>query len=87
MRSDGAELPLNLDQMRIGRSPDSHIVLNDKQASCMHALLTRQNGTYVLSDQHTSNGTFVNGQKVENHPLKDGDRVKIGSSEFIFKSK
>ena len=86
IRSDGAELPLNLDHMRIGRHPENHIVLNDKQASRMHALLTRQSGTYLLSDQQTSNGTFVNGQKIQNYTLKDGDRVKIGSSEFVFRS-
>jgi NADH dehydrogenase len=86
IRTDGAELPLNLDQMRIGRSPENHIVLSDKQASRNHALLTRQNESYVLSDQQTSNGTFVNGQAVKSHVLQDGDRVKIGSSEFVFKS-
>lgn len=86
IRSDGAELPLNLEEMRIGRSPENHIVLNDKQASRSHALLNRRNGAYVLTDQQTSNGTFVNGQAVKSHTLMDGDRVRIGSSEFVFRS-
>jgi pSer/pThr/pTyr-binding forkhead associated (FHA) protein len=77
---------LNLDEMRIGRSPDNHIVLGDKQASRSHALLTRREGSYVLSDRQTSNGTFVNGKAVKSQTLKDGDRVKIGSSEFVFRS-
>ncbi|HEX2911643.1 MAG TPA: FAD-dependent oxidoreductase [Chloroflexia bacterium] len=85
VRSDGSELTLHLNEMKLGRSADNHIVLSDRQASRFHALLNRQDNTYVIVDQNTSNGTFVNGHKVQNQRLRDGDRITIGSSEFTYR--
>lgn len=85
VRPDGAELLLNMHEMKLGRSAESHIVLADKQASRHHALLTRQGGSYLISDQQTSNGTFVNEQTITTHLLRDGDKIRVGASEFVYR--
>jgi pSer/pThr/pTyr-binding forkhead associated (FHA) protein len=49
-------------QARLGRNPDNEVRLNDPQASRYHALIQRQQTNYVIIDQGSGNGTYVNGQ-------------------------
>jgi pSer/pThr/pTyr-binding forkhead associated (FHA) protein len=72
----------------IGRAPSSDILLSkDKLTSRRHAIVRYENGNYVISDERSANGTFVNGQQLEElvpHTLKDGDHIGIGEHELIF---
>lgn len=74
----------------IGRAPTSDILLSkDKLTSRRHAVVRYENGNYVLSDERSANGTFVNGQQLEElapRVLKDGDHVGIGEHELIFRT-
>ncbi len=74
----------------IGRAPTSDILLaKDKLTSRRHAVVRYENGSYVLYDERSANGTFVNGQQLEEltpRTLKEGDHVGIGEHELIFRS-
>ena len=64
----------------IGRDASNHIVLNDKLVSRQHAKLTISDiGQVAIKDLGSSNGTFVNGNRITESVLKSGDIVKCGS--------
>jgi hypothetical protein len=68
----------------IGRSPDCGIFLDDVTVSRKHAVLRKTNGTYVIEDQGSLNGTFVNRKRVESAELGDGDELQIGKYRLTF---
>ena len=88
---DGAilqEFLLDKPKISIGRTPNSDILLSkDKLTSRLHATVLYENGRYVLRDERSANGTFVNGQQIEEmapRVLQDGDQVGIGEYELLF---
>ncbi len=82
------EFPLDKPEITIGRAPNSDILLSkDKLTSRRHATVRYENSAYLLRDERSANGTFVNGQQIEELTpvdLKDGDHVGIGEHELIF---
>src|SRR5512139_2684423 len=75
----GAAFTLEGDQLTIGRDSTNEIVINDAEVSRKHARLTFQGGKYVLEDLGSTNGTFVNGQRLTSAAvLKAGDVVSLG---------
>jgi pSer/pThr/pTyr-binding forkhead associated (FHA) protein len=68
----------------IGRSPDCGIFLDDVTVSRRHAVLREQNGSFVVEDQGSLNGTFVNRKRVESAQLEDGDELQIGKYRLTF---
>ena len=74
------------DIFRIGRDPDSNLVIRgDTKTSRRHASIKRQGIRYIIQDEGSSNGTKVNGVKIEGPvDLKLDDVVLIGSREFKF---
>jgi pSer/pThr/pTyr-binding forkhead associated (FHA) protein len=94
LRSDSGEAlqeyPLDKPEIVIGRAPNSDILLSkDKLTSRRHATVFYENGQYMLRDERSANGTFVNGQQLDegaSHLLKDGDQVGIGEHELIYRA-
>ncbi len=84
------EYLLDKAEIVIGRAPTSDILLSkDKLTSRRHATVRYDNGQYRLYDDHSANGTFVNGQQIEDttsYLLHDGDQVGIGEHELVFHS-
>ena len=82
------EYPLDKAEIVVGRAPNSDILLSkDKLTSRRHATVRYENGQYYLYDDHSANGTFVNGQQIEDtvpYLLHDGDQVGIGEHELVF---
>jgi len=75
----GAAFTLEGDQLTIGRDSVNEIVINDAEISRRHARLTFQGGKYVLEDLGSTNGTFVNGQRLAGpRVLKAGEVVSFG---------
>ena len=74
------------DNMTIGRDSDNHIAVNDTFLSGRHAMFMRQDGSYFIKDLDTTNGTFVNGEKLADTPmqLKDGDKIQLGQLNFLY---
>lgn len=75
----GVVYPLDGDQLTIGRDAGNGVAINDAEVSRKHARLTFQGGKYVLEDLGSTNGTFVNGQRLAGPVvLKAGDVVSLG---------
>ncbi len=70
----------------IGRSPSNDIVLKEPKISRQHAAINLIDENYVIVDLKSSNGIFVNGRKVEEVLLEDGDEILIGNTKMIFYS-
>jgi len=71
------QVELNKDQMTLGRSADSDIVLDNAGVSSHHARIQKAPGGYFIADNESSNGVFVNGNKVEQHRLEYRDEIQI----------
>ena len=83
----GQSFPLQDDRTIVGRVPTCNVVLPDHLVSRQHAEIRRESFGYVVRDLGSSNGTFVNGQRLsadESRPLRDGDTLRLGSSELQF---
>ncbi len=77
----GGEFPIEMGQaIEIGRSSDLDMVLVEDMVSRRHARISAENGTLQIEDFGSTNGTFVNGKKVEESTLEEGDRILIGTS-------
>jgi hypothetical protein len=75
----GVTFPLDGDQLTIGRDATNGVAINDAEVSRKHARLMFQGGKYVLEDLGSTNGTFVNGQRLAGPVvLKSGDVVSLG---------
>ena len=73
----GAAFTLEGDQIDIGRDSTNEIVINDAEISRRHARLTFQGGKYVLEDLGSTNGTFVNGQRLAGTARLEGWRSRF----------
>ncbi|MFC9681271.1 FHA domain-containing protein [Streptomyces sp. NPDC056948] len=75
--------PLPARTIRIGRATDSDLVVDDLVVSRRHAeLRALPDGTYEITDVGSHNGTYLNGTLVSSAPVRQGDIVGIGHSDF-----
>jgi len=71
--------------MRIGRTLDNEIWVEDSQVSRHHAAISRETGGFTLQDLGSSNGTFLNEQRISGpRILNDGDRIRVGNTNLVF---
>ena len=84
--SEGNEflLPAELDIVRVGRSPESEVFLDDVTVSRRHAEFRRGAEGWSVRDVGSLNGTYVNRVRVDDQRLKGGDEVQIGKFRFVF---
>lgn len=72
-------------EVRLGRDKTNAVVASDQKVSRHHATLTPKEETYILTDQGSANGTYVNGVRISQPTrLKDKDRLTIGDTTFLF---
>ncbi len=83
---EGYTFTLNKSTVAVGRRADQDVVLDDAGISAIHAQLVCEDGGWKVVNLLSSNGTFVNGKKIAISSVNNGDRVRFGKSEFIFKS-
>src|SRR5215471_16748758 len=77
------EFLLTADETRIGRGVHQNdIVLEDAQVSRQHAIIKRDGQNMMLVDSGSANGTFIDGLRIKEHQLKDGDLFAIGKYDF-----
>jgi hypothetical protein len=69
----------------IGRSEDNQLRLLDPGVSRRHVLVMATPGGYTIRDLGSQNGTYVNGTRVDESPLTDGDRITIGEINLVFR--
>jgi predicted component of type VI protein secretion system len=84
----GKTFPLEVDVITIGREAGNTFVINDAEVSRKHTQLTLQGGKYVLTDIGSTNGTFVNGQRITGqHVLVPGEVISLGEQiNLLFES-
>jgi pSer/pThr/pTyr-binding forkhead associated (FHA) protein len=77
----GGEFPLRMDrEIIVGRSSELDMVLVEDMVSRKHAKISAAGDQIVIQDLGSTNGTFVNGEKIKKVRLKEGDRILIGTS-------
>ena len=69
----------------IGRTPENQIRIYKPAVSRRHAQITETDAGWLLRDLSSENGTYVNGQRVTERLLADGDRVQFGTSRFVLR--
>jgi pSer/pThr/pTyr-binding forkhead associated (FHA) protein len=72
------------DYITIGRSPDNHVHIDDQRVSREHAHLVFRDGKYFIKDNSSVNGTFLNGNRIVEEPLREGDEARLGSYHLKF---
>ena len=71
-------------KIKIGKAPDNNLVINDPQVSRYHALLTQEdNGSLLLEDLGSTNGTFVNGNQIIKKKVLAEDKVTFGTNHTL----
>ncbi len=83
-RDQGTRFELEDGITGLGRDSSNPIQVHDTEVSRRHAEIRRVGDTYTVADLASSNGTFVNGQRIESHELASGDRVQVGSTLMLF---
>lgn len=73
-------------ETRLGRALDNDIVVGHSSVSRHHASIVANNGSFMLRDLGSQNGTFVAGKRVSESALRDGDAVRLGEASFIFRA-
>src|SRR5258707_3556554 len=77
----GGEFPLRMErEIIVGRSSELDMVLVEDMVSRKHAKITTTGDQILIQDLGSTNGTFVNGEKIKKVRLKEGDRILIGTS-------
>ncbi|MCI9128800.1 MAG: FHA domain-containing protein [Eggerthellaceae bacterium] len=80
----GAEYKVNPEMTTIGRDPQLDIFLNDMTVSRLHATIDATSGAYVIRDEQSFNGVWVNNASVTQKALEQDDFVQIGRFGFVF---
>ena len=80
----GSRYLLDRDVTSVGRHPDSDIFLDDVTVSRRHAELVRSEGGIVVKDRGSLNGSYVNGDRVDERTLRSDDELQIGRFKLLF---
>lgn len=75
--------------LTIGRTPDNQLVVNDAKSSSHHAEIRTDGQSYSITDLGSTNGTFVNGQRLERgvpRQLSSGDVIRIGDTPYTYEA-
>jgi hypothetical protein len=88
IRPDGTQREVEIDGalLTIGRAGDNGLVIHDSRISRHHARLQARRGTLVLTDLGSTNGSRVNGARVDEVVLGEGDRIELGDTVLVVES-
>lgn len=82
---DGEDFQLFSGYNRIGANPVCDIVLDDETISGSHAIIVHRDGRFLIKDDLSRNGTFINGREIsESHPLQSYDQIRLGNTVMTF---
>lgn len=80
----GEHFILKKKETLLGRDPNINIFLDDITVSRKHAKIIKERKKYFLIDTNSLNGSYLNGKRIENEELKNGDEIQIGKFVLIF---
>ncbi len=87
-KPDGTEAKVRLktishsSPVTIGRDKNAHIALDDPQSSRINTAIRYWDDIFIVRDMESSNGTLLNGEKIEVAKLNPGDVIKVGNTEI-----
>ncbi|AXA35347.1 MAG: hypothetical protein KatS3mg130_0769 [Candidatus Sumerlaea sp.] len=82
--ASGQEIPFPGEHFTIGRSEECEVIIADPNVSRQHAQVIARDGSAMLVDLNSSNGTFVNGNPISKVFLMDGDEIRVGETVLIY---
>jgi len=82
----GTNMSLDRDVTTIGSADTNTVPLTDTGVSRKHCGIRRVDGGYELADLGSTNGVYVNGNKVARHKLEIGDVIRVGTTEMVFRA-
>jgi hypothetical protein len=77
--------PLVKADTTLGRHDTNDIALPEQTVTGKHAVIRMENGMVMITDLGSTNGTFVNGERIRTHEIKPGDRFRLGNVELTLK--
>jgi transcriptional regulator with GAF, ATPase, and Fis domain/pSer/pThr/pTyr-binding forkhead associated (FHA) protein len=81
----GTAWPANGGSLSLGRDASNQVVVSDAAVSRKHCSVSEvASGVFELADLDSANGTLLNGTQVSRNTVRHGDRIRIGSSEYVF---
>jgi pSer/pThr/pTyr-binding forkhead associated (FHA) protein len=80
----GSNFLIDKDVTTAGRHPESDIFLDDVTVSRRHAEIRRKGARFILHDNGSLNGSYVNRQRVDEAELASGDELQIGKFKLVF---
>ena len=80
----GSRFLVTAEGVSVGRSTSSSIFLDDVTVSRTHATISKQGNSFVLKDEGSLNGTYINNISVTEHVLVSGDEFQIGKFHLLF---
>jgi pSer/pThr/pTyr-binding forkhead associated (FHA) protein len=80
------EVALDQETLTIGRLPDNDLVIDRDSVSRHHARVERRGDGFVIQDLNTGNGTWIGGVRIDRQVLADGDAIRIGSAQLVYKA-
>lgn len=89
LNGPNGRIPLGPTTLTMGRTPDNQLVVNDAKASSHHAEIRTDGQSYNITDLGSTNGTFVNGQRLERgvpRQLSSGDVIRIGDTPYTYEA-
>jgi two-component system, NtrC family, sensor kinase len=67
-----------------GRHPSQEIQLLDAEVSRRHFLIRVEGDDHVITESQAANGLFINGQKLKEHKLHEGDQIRVGATVLVY---
>ena len=81
----GKRVPIEREELTVGRSDTNDVVLDDKLVSRLHAIFMRRGDVVLVEDLGSNNGTYVQDERLHTiRQLHDGETVTIGTSRVVF---
>ena len=80
----GLEVSVENKHINIGRLPGSEMLLKDTGVSRLHAFIINENGYHILCDGKSTNGTYLNNQRIIKKSLTHGDSIKIANTVMVY---
>lgn len=83
--SRGKTHRLDREKVTVGADRGCEVTIDETHVSDRHASIRFQDGAFHVTDLDSTNGTFLNGERIHREGVADGDRLRFGGSEWIFK--
>lgn len=83
--NEGSTYLVDMDEVSVGRHPDSNIFLDDITVSRRHSVIERTGQQFLIRDVGSLNGTYVNHDRIDHKSIVDGDEIQVGRFVLIFR--